>query len=420
MQPDRSGNDSRPAGLLLGRARHWLEEQVWRTRSGSRWLLRRDLERLDRFRRSDHAHPFVADEATRYSQNGEDGILAHLFDQIGVRTGLFVEIGAADGEQNCTRALAEDGWSGLWIEGDPALARHAAELDLGGRVQVANVMVSPNGIVDLLRSHGVPQEFDLLVVDIDSSDYWLVDALLGPFRPTVLVVEVNGEHHWPWVQPRRSAAGPSTGSWDRSWNYGASLGAFDRLLSSRGYALLGCDSTGVNAFFVVDAHVPDSLEVAPWRARYVPPSHRPGTGGHPRRSPAPAAPPAPGSPAQLRAVSFPRVSIVGPDVRGPGEEVLLLVDVRNDSDVVIASAGETPYRLAYSVQNDGGEDVDQGEPRRSLLASPIGPSQVRAGGVEVVLPEEPGVYTVVPTLVQDGVAWRPAVPSEGVTVRVRG
>lgn len=404
--------------LILGRIRHRLEEQLWRTEVGARWLLRRDLALLDRYRASDPVHPFTDVEKSVFSQNGEDGILAHVFAELGVSNGRFVEIGAADGQQNCTRALAENGWQGLWVEGDPELAAQAQQLDLGGRVNVVAEMVGPDDIVGILRRERVPPAIDLLVVDIDSCDYWIVEAVLNAFRAAVVVVEINGEHRWPWVhRPKRARKGESP-SWDRSWNYGASLGAYNGLLSSYGYSLVGCDSAGVNAFFVRTASLPPSLEVAPWPDRYVPPSHRPGSLGHPRQGPAPPTPPAPGSTEQLEAISFPRVEVVGAHVRGPGAEVLLLVDVRNDSDVAIASAGEVPYRLAYTVFDGDGDPVDEGEPRRSLLASVVEPDSVRPSGIEVVLPRIPGRYVVVPTVVQEGVAWRRPVPAEGVEVWV--
>jgi len=50
-------------------------------------------------------------------------------------------------------------------------------------------------------------------------------------------------------------------TWDGSAYHGASLAALDRLCSAHGYALVGCDSAGVNAFFVhrdeLGDHFPD-------------------------------------------------------------------------------------------------------------------------------------------------------------------
>jgi hypothetical protein len=57
-----------------------------------------------------------------YSQRGEDGILAEIFRRIGTGGTFFVEFGAGDGSENNTAWLLENGWSGVWIEGDPSNA----------------------------------------------------------------------------------------------------------------------------------------------------------------------------------------------------------------------------------------------------------------------------------------------------------
>ncbi|MBS1836662.1 MAG: hypothetical protein JST64_03095 [Actinobacteria bacterium] len=362
-------------------------------------------------------------ERSVHSQNGEDGILSHLFSLLGVRTGVFVEIGAADGEQNCTRALAEAGWSGFWIEGDSELVAHARGLGLDERVRVEQLMVTPSTVVAALKGMGVPRRFDLLSLDIDSCDFWVMREVLRELSPTVIVVEINGEHPWPWVLPLRRGTGPSARGWDGSWNYGASLGAYDGLLSGAGYSLVGCDLQGVNAFFVSSASLVDGMHTGPWRSFYRPPSHRPGTLGHPRRSPvAPTVGDAGevvGGAAELDRVRFAAVEVIGPARRRPGEPVLLLLDVDNGTRSTLASAGDHPHRLTYRIFDivDGSE-VGEREPHRSRLASAVPPGSTRVSGLEVIAPAHSGDYLVVPTLVHEGVGWRDPDPSEGILLTV--
>ncbi|MEI2698423.1 MAG: hypothetical protein V9E94_08765 [Microthrixaceae bacterium] len=413
--PDVVGAPTR----AVGRLRHVAEEQLWRTRSGMRWLLRRDLRILDDFRSVDRGGEFAEVERSLFSQNGEDGILAHIFASLGVHTGTFLEIGAADGEQNCTRALAEAGWSGYWVEGDPALVAHARGLELDGRVHVEHALVAPSSVGQLLRSMGVPGRLDLISLDIDSCDYWVMRELLRDVVATVIVVEINGEHPWPWVLPLRQGTGPGARQWDQSWNYGASLGAYDALLAHRGYSLVGCDSHGVNAFFVRTESLVPGLRTGDWRSFYRPPSHRPGTLGHPRRSPASGEDSAVGSPIALDRVGLGGIELIGEQPRRVGDRVLLVVDLHNRSGAVLASAGEHPVRLSFRILRVGdGCDVTPPEPQRSRLASPIAPGATRASGLEVVLPESAGEYLVVPTLVQEGIAWRESDPTEGLLVAV--
>src|SRR5688572_14772679 len=77
----------------------------------------------------------LAFEARRHSQNGEDGILAEVFRRIGVGARTFVELGVGDGTQCNTRALASDGWSGVWLEGDADAAARARAVAPAGRVR---------------------------------------------------------------------------------------------------------------------------------------------------------------------------------------------------------------------------------------------------------------------------------------------
>ena len=55
-------------------------------------------------------------ERSRFSQNGEDGVIDEVMRRIGTASRTFVEIGASDGRENCTRALVEQGWTGAWVE----------------------------------------------------------------------------------------------------------------------------------------------------------------------------------------------------------------------------------------------------------------------------------------------------------------
>jgi hypothetical protein len=62
-----------------------------------------------------------AHEYSRYSQNGEDGVLAALFTMIGVlegSSGFYVEFGVEDGLECNSRLLREErGWDGLLMDG---------------------------------------------------------------------------------------------------------------------------------------------------------------------------------------------------------------------------------------------------------------------------------------------------------------
>lgn len=177
-----------------------------------------------------------------YSQNGEDGVLAFIFEHTGVKYHTYVEFGAENGQECNTRLLREEkGWKGLLMDGsndDPSINLHAE-------------WVSAENIMDLLAKYDMTGEVDLLSVDVDFNDYWIVSAMdMTLFSPRVIIVEVNS--HIPPTEARsvqyRQGAGRS---WDGLTDYfGASVRAFYRWGVRNGYSLVYCESHGVNCFLV--------------------------------------------------------------------------------------------------------------------------------------------------------------------------
>ena len=115
-----------------------------------------------------------------------------------------------------------------------------------GVLKAQQAMVTAENIEELFEQLDVPQEFDLLNIDIDGNDYWVWQAVTR-FRPRVVVIEYNATFgpEAEYVMPYRPDY-----LWDRSSQTGASLKALERLVARKGYRLVGCNFTGVNAFFV--------------------------------------------------------------------------------------------------------------------------------------------------------------------------
>jgi len=214
------------------------------------------------------------------SQNLEDGMIAEIFRRVGTPTRTFVEIGVGDGLENNTRLLLLTGWRGWWCEGgvsEVAAIRKSHSRELAeGQLVVCAGMLDATGVASALAAAGVPAEPDLLSIDVDYATYHLW-AALPSLRPRVVVVEYNASFPPPidWVAP-------AGGTWDGSMLFGASLVAFERLGRERGYALVGCDITGINAFFVRKDLVGDKFLLPHDAATHFEPP-RYGAGGHGRR-----------------------------------------------------------------------------------------------------------------------------------------
>lgn len=191
--------------------------------------------------------------AQYWSQNYEDGMITEIFNRIGVASKTFLEIGVGDGSENNTTALLVAGWKGWWIEGSEkschSISKRLAEMPaMAARLKLRQSYVQPDSIGQLLVEMGVPMEIDLFSLDIDLNTYHIW-AALDQFRPRVIVVEYNAgiPPNLVWIHPfERNTL------WDCTQEQGASLKAYEQLGRKRGYSLVGCDLTGVNAFFVRD------------------------------------------------------------------------------------------------------------------------------------------------------------------------
>jgi hypothetical protein len=200
-----------------------------------------------------------------FSQNGEDGVIAELVRRVGAPGRWFVEFGGGLGvDGNCLFLADVLGWDGLFIE--PAAEWHAklaAKYEPNPRVRVLPDPVTPANVEALFERGGVPEEPDVLSIDVDGNDYWIWEAIES-YRPRIVVIEYN-----PALDPGRRLVqrlDPSPGAYDGSDDFGASLGALRALGEGKGYRFVHTDLTGTNAFFVradlpADPALPDDPPV---------------------------------------------------------------------------------------------------------------------------------------------------------------
>jgi hypothetical protein len=135
-----------------------------------------------------------------HSQNGEDGVIAELLKRLGISGGWCCEFGAWDGKYlSNTFALIEQGWRGVYIEGDAARAKDLEKTaaEQGGRIVPINAFVQPvagpGSLDSLLSNTPIPEEFELLSVDVDSCDYQIWQTL-SKYRPKIVVIEIDGKY----------------------------------------------------------------------------------------------------------------------------------------------------------------------------------------------------------------------------------
>jgi hypothetical protein len=181
------------------------------------------------------------------SQNEEDGIILALLQLAGAPNRTFVEIGSGASGGNSGMLAQEFGWRGLMVDIDQdKIARARAKFGVNPKVSFEAVAVSPENINALIERHGLDGEVDLLSLDIDSFDYWVLEAM-SACSPRVMVLEYNGN-----FGPERSLAIARDTDLSRAVKgfHGASLKALTKLAATKGYKLVACDESGTNAFYL--------------------------------------------------------------------------------------------------------------------------------------------------------------------------
>jgi len=129
-----------------------------------------------------------------YSQNGEDGIIQEIFKRIGATNKFFVEFGVGNGLECNTLLLLLKNWKGCWIDGsdrDIDFIKQKFNFLINKGLSVTKSLIKAENIEALFSSLKVPEELDLLSIDIDGNDYWVWKAI-SHYRPRVVVIEYNG------------------------------------------------------------------------------------------------------------------------------------------------------------------------------------------------------------------------------------
>jgi hypothetical protein len=220
-------------------------------------------------------------EYSLFSQNGEDGIIRYLFSEIGVSSKSFLEFGFGVTQNNSLRLVLKEGWGGVFIDGlDASVQTFNKALQKTGLTHARAVQqfLDLENLRPTVLASGLPEEIDLLSIDVDGNDYWFWKDM-SYLNPRVVVIEYNAS-----FGPELSFVVPYDSRFDcyekhlSGYYHGASLTALVRLAHKKGYALVGCDSKGVNAFFVRrDCLSPSLIEVLPVTA-YRPNARRLRTG----------------------------------------------------------------------------------------------------------------------------------------------
>jgi hypothetical protein len=192
-------------------------------------------------------------EFRTFSQWGEDGIIQFLLRNVDIKRKIFIEFGVQNYTESSTRfLLVNNNWSGLVIDGgeqnvayiknDPVYWQYNLKAECS--------FITRENINEIFLRNGISGEIGLLSVDIDGNDYWVWESITA-VAPAIVVTEYNAR-----FGSERAVTVPYDPGFVRSTAhhshiyYGASLKALYLLARKKGYAFVGCNSAGNNAFFV--------------------------------------------------------------------------------------------------------------------------------------------------------------------------
>lgn len=168
----------------------------------------------------------------RNSQFGEDKVLEAVIAEIGEGSKVFCDIGARLRCSNAAYWITERGWAATLVEKS---GPHCNELERVfadyPAVEVVNRHATMENVNEL-----VPDNTQILSIDIDSDDWWLWANLY--VAPPVVIIETNPlPGRYVPVYPCNGGGG-----------YGASVQSVMDLGEMKGYDYLG--RTAANAVFV--------------------------------------------------------------------------------------------------------------------------------------------------------------------------
>jgi hypothetical protein len=188
-----------------------------------------------------------------FSQFDDDGIIEYLIKQLKPEDQTFIEFGVGNYTESNTRFLLMNrNWRGFVMDGSAKNIQYLQnerwywKFDLQSKA----AFITAENINRLLDESGF-EKISLLHIDIDGNDYHVLKALDPKWHPEILILEYNH-----LFGAERAMSVPYDPKYTRSNDhyskllYGASLPALTDLANSLGYALIGCNNGGNNAYYI--------------------------------------------------------------------------------------------------------------------------------------------------------------------------
>lgn len=218
------------------------------------------LKYTDIYKNTPELLPAINETGFRvHSEFNEDGYLLYIFSIIGTNTKISVEVGSGNGKEcNTSNLIIYHGWKGLLIDASESMVKQGQLFFAASPNVVINEpkfvhsLVTIDTINDLISSNGFSGDIDLLSVDIDGNDYYILEAI-SCITPRVIICEINNT-----IPLDLSLTIPYKEDffnyWDKEYPGNSfismSLCAADKLMKRKGYRLVAANRMGFNVIFM--------------------------------------------------------------------------------------------------------------------------------------------------------------------------
>jgi len=198
----------------------------WKQSPTKNWLL--DIEKHSDYSIQSDLHPRFQTEFD------EPSVLDYLYTFINDDSKFAVDIGAWPYGNDIDYIVNKFNWDELLIDGHPKQLKE----------NIKEEWITKENIIAILEKYECPKQIEVLKIDIDNMDYWILREILSnKYIPKIILFEFNpmfkydetySKVYYPNCKPNGSTPLNTGDACKSSW-YGASLGAFIKLGKEFGY-----------------------------------------------------------------------------------------------------------------------------------------------------------------------------------------
>lgn len=155
-----------------------------------------------------------------YSQSGEELIVERFLPN--KQKNFVIELGAGDGYHlSNSRYFINKGWKHLLIDADNR-----------GNSEIKQHKITKENINQLLKKYKCPKKIDLLSIDLDGNDYWILEEILKEHKPNLIIAEFNAA-----FTDSRSIKYEPEFTWNGDDYFGFTFLAGEKLAQKFGYTI---------------------------------------------------------------------------------------------------------------------------------------------------------------------------------------